>query len=129
MILDSETDATLRKYARRLDPDNGEDGYHNAVASLLKQKFEPNNLIGLLKKKTKWAIFKIWEHERVEQKCVEANHNGEKSSSDNLHPPPFRTHCARGHEMAGDNIYWNKTRRVCKACRRIREKQHRRIRQ
>ena len=125
MILDMETDTHLRKWARRLDPDNGEDGYHNAVASLLKQKFEPHNLIGLLKTKTKWAILKIWAHERTEQKCLEANSKGDKSSSDNLHPPAFRSHCVRGHEMAGDNLYYYKTRRVCKACRRLREKQHR----
>ena len=37
-----------------------------------------------------------------------------------------KTHCIRGHELFGDNITHHKNRKVCKACRKIREQKRRR---
>jgi len=37
-----------------------------------------------------------------------------------------KTHCIRGHELSGDNVYWsnNGRRRSCKACDRLHQKRY-----
>lgn len=35
-----------------------------------------------------------------------------------------KTHCKRGHELTGDNVYWVKGGRNCRACRKINRRQH-----
>lgn len=38
----------------------------------------------------------------------------------------FQTHCLRGHEMTGENLYWRRDgRRECRACTRLRENERR----
>ena len=36
---------------------------------------------------------------------------------------PGKTHCIRGHELSGDNLYEYKNRRICRECGRIRDRE------
>lgn len=58
--------------------------------------------------------------------CVEAKHLSLKTRRQNLlesvarnrHPGAIKTHCKRGHELSGDNLYVYRGSRHCSACNR-----------
>lgn len=119
--LTPELDQDIREYALYLSPDDGEDGYHNAIETYLRLKISviPANPRGYLRVLTRHAVFRIWRDRTLgkgqEEKflrghapdCTPALMKGRQP----------KTHCRRGHEFTKDNIVYMGKYRTCKICR------------
>ena len=122
--LTPELDQDIREYALYLSPDDGEDGYHNAIEAYLRLKVSvvPANPRWYLRVLTKRAVFKIWRSRtsnyEQEQKYIQGHAPDCTPALVKGRQP--KTHCRRGHEFTKDNIVYagkNHTVRTCKACR------------
>ena len=118
--LTPELDKDLREYCAYLSPDDGEDGYHDAIVNLLTQKavVEPIRPQAYLRVAVKCAVYKIWRHRKAEDSQVEAYARGDAPDHvKNLkHGRLPHTHCRRGHEFTVDNTRMVGTQRTCQTC-------------
>lgn len=121
--LTPELDQDIRAYARYLSPDNGEDGYHDAIVSLLVYHgaYQPHKPKAFMRTATKRRVQQVWRNEAVYRQQMQSYMAGEGSSYyKNLQagrqPHKF---CKRGHALTPDNIVYrggNVSRRLCKQC-------------
>ena len=67
------------------------------------------------------------------RECVNPAHLFLGSQTDNmqdasrkgrLRQPENKTHCAKGHEMVGENLVWRSGYRLCRACDREKSRRH-----
>jgi len=121
--LTPELDKDLREYCAYVSPDDGEDGYHNAIVSLLihHQAFVPVKPKAFFRTAIRRNVQKIWRDEQVYQRQVTAYMNGEVSDYwANLQAGRKpHTHCRKGHAFTPDNIMYrggNQARKLCKQC-------------
>lgn len=112
-----------RDYAKSVNPDDGEDAYHNAIESLLRCRphFTPDNPGAFLRDITKRAMYKVWRQQKSSMIRDAAYLMGDGPQHvlalKNGRLP--HTHCRRGHEFTPDNIVYMdkaKTIRTCKTC-------------
>lgn len=124
--LTAELDQDIRAFAKYVSADGGEDGYHNAIAQLLRHplKSVPVQPRAFLRTAVRRAIYKLWRHAQAEQRQVQAYSQGDGSDYlKGLNLSPLRkpqSHCRRGHELTDTNVVFmgaNKTVRTCKVCR------------
>ncbi len=127
--LTPELDQDIREYARYLSPDDGEDGYHDAIEAYLQLKTSviPTKPRGYLRVLTKRAVFKIWRNRtsHYEQEQKYAQGHAPDCTPALLKGRQPRTHCRRGHEFTQDNIVYagkGQTLRTCKTCRLLGKK-------
>lgn len=126
--LTPDLDRDIRAFAKYVSPDDGEDGYHNAIAYLLMKPviFVPEQPRAYLRTVVRRAIYKLWRHAQAEQGQVLAYSQGDRSAyAKGLALSPMRksqSHCRRGHALTEDNLVFmgaNKTARTCKTCRQL----------
>ena len=127
MTLTEQEDQVLRSHAQRLNPEWGEDAYHNVVCDILIKQKEQNiqNVCGFLKVSMKYALYKLYRHEDAERRNV-----GHYIQDD---PIPQQVGlvvgrqkhemCRKGlHRLIDGNLAYIGTRRTCRACKQIRER-------
>jgi hypothetical protein len=125
MTLTDAEDRSLRRYAKRLDGELGEDAYHDAVVRVLSARV-PLTIVSetaVLINGTKWALHRLWTERETDQRCLQSYINGDPSPQMvNLRKGREpRTTCKKGlHDMTDENIYWSQGVRGCRACRRAR---------
>jgi len=129
MIIDQLTpalDADLRKYAKRLDPDNGEDAYHKALITLMeKPMIEMETPLPFFKRCIKWALSKFYAAQSATDKQVENYIKGgmpigmEGLRVGQARGVNKRTHCRKGHPLEEGNIKYvgGDKHRTCRICR------------
>jgi len=124
--LTPELDQDIREYALYLSPDDGEDGYHNAIETYLRLKVSviPTNPHGYLRVLTKRAVFKIWRDRtsNYEQEQKYAQGHAPDCTPALVKGRQPKTHCRRGHEFTVDNIIYVGKARTCKTCEQLRRK-------
>jgi len=128
MLITVEEDKTLRRYAKWLDSELGEDAYHVAIFDTMRRgkTEEIRNTVGYFYVAIKSSLYKLYRHEQSERKNVQAFINND--------PIPMQTGlamgrlksdtCRRGHEWKEENIFYVKDRRGCLICKRAREREH-----
>lgn len=118
----TELDRDIRAYAKYLSPDDGEDGYHDAVVSYLERPLAIIKPTAWWRHAIKMCVFKIWRHEGSEREMVTAYLRGDGSPYlPNLKAGRLpHTHCRRGHLFTPESIYFVGTQRTCKICERLR---------
>ena len=62
---------------------------------------------------------KIVAHSCGNKACVYDRHLEKITALDNIRRATKKTHCNRGHELAGNNLYTTKTGRICRICKNI----------
>lgn len=133
MNITVEQDTRIRRYAKWLDADNGEDAYHDAVVACIQRKVKPDDAIGLLSTSTKYSLYKIYRHEQAEKKCVDMflsntaipRHTAlaQQRKIRNVK----QTYCNKGHELTPENRAPCGTRTTCRICRRARRRKDHRL--
>ena len=122
--LTPELDQDIREYASYLSPDDGEDGYHNAIEAYLRLKVSviPANPRGYLRVLTKRAVFKIWRDRtsNYEQEQKYSQGHAPDCTPALMKGRQPRTHCRRGHEFTAANIIYVGKARTCKTCEQLR---------
>lgn len=125
VTMDGQLDSSLRRYARWLNQEMGEDAYHDVVCSILERGHvdQIRNLHSFFLVAIRRALFKLFRHEQSEREQVTAYLAGD--------PPPtaaglqmgrqMQTHCRRGHLFTEDNLAYIGSRRTCRMCKRSRE--------
>jgi hypothetical protein len=128
MILTEEEDKTLRRYAKWLDYELGEDAYHIAIFDTMRRgkTEEIRNIVGYFYVAIKASLYKLYRHEKSERKNVQAFINND--------PIPMQTGlamgrgksntCKRGHEWKEEHIFYVQGRRGCLICKKTREREH-----
>lgn len=122
-LITEEDDIVLRGYAKRLDPQQGEDAYHNAICSMLEKPTVIQNIIGLCIVAIRRALYKIFRHEKTERENIEHYINGD--------PVPAQVGWKRGsvrqekcrkglHDLVEGNLVYVGARRTCQACMELR---------
>lgn len=130
-LITEEDDTVLRKYARKLHSQDGEDAYHNAVCTLLeKPKDNIRNIVGLCSVAIRMSLYKIFRHEATERKNIEhfINNDPIPAQKGLVYGRLKLVKCRKGlHEMVDSNLTYVGTRRTCLACMqdRIKRKKHR----
>lgn len=128
LTLTIEDERTLRAYAVRLDVEDGEDAYHDAVEAVLSRPpVDPvENVAGYLCVAIKRALWDIKRARRLDR----------ERSADYLQdspPPSFlnltlgrqqKTHCRQGHPLTETNLHYSGPRRTCLLCYRIGNARH-----
>jgi len=119
-------DEELRRYAKRLNPDLGEDAYHEMVFHMLMRgKTEEGivNIHGFYRLSIKRELYKLYRHEQAEARNISAWIYND--------PVPMQVGlangrkklptCRKGHEWKEETIVYIGGRRTCLICKRIRE--------
>lgn len=125
--LTDDLDKGVRRYAVFLSMDQGEDAYHNSVVDTLERGGlrDPRCVKSMLVVGIKWALYKIFRHERSEREQVASWLAGD---------PPFtaaglatgrakKTQCRRGHALEEENLSFVGPRRTCLTCRRMMDRE------
>ncbi len=125
MEITKEVYDKIKKYALRLDRDNGEDACQEVYTKLLKkpETWNPPSLMAYLYVAVKREVWCVWEKQRNE--LVRLNmyytnapipsHKGLKSTN-NVRTMKA-TRCRKDlHDLTEDNLVYMGARRTCKAC-------------
>lgn len=128
-LISNEDDVVLRRYAKQLHSQDGEDAYHNAVCVLLeKPKEDIRSIIGLCSVCIKSSLYKIFRHEAIERKNIEhfINNDPIPLQKNLVHGRQKHSKCRKGlHDMVEENLTYVGTRRTCLACMQERLKRKR----
>lgn len=123
-LISNEDDVVLRRYAKQLHSQYGEDAYHNAVCILLeKPKQNIQNIIGLCSVCIKSSLYKIFRHESIERKNIEhfINNDPIPALQNLVHGRQKHSKCRKGlHDMVEENLTYVGARRTCLQCMRDR---------
>lgn len=127
-----EDDAPVRRYARWLHPELGEDAYHTAVCEVLVRGRAESirNAQAFYRVAIRRALYKIFRHEQAEREQTARFLAGDPPSTAaglamGRHT---QTHCRRRHELSEENCCYIGKRRTCRTCKREREARAARVR-
>ena len=126
-MITEEEDMQLRRYARFLHIELGEDAYHIVVCDMLSKDTISNirNNIAFFHVAIRRALYKLFRHEKAERENIEHY----------LNDDPIPAHrglvngrglklptCRKGHEWKIETISYIGKQRTCRICKREREK-------
>lgn len=121
-MLSQEQDRQLRKFARMIHSDMGEDAYHDAICDMLIKKDKIINVPGFLTVAMKRALYKRHAHEKTEIRNLVALYRND--------PIPrlagcfkIREACKKGHIFTKETVVYKTVQgrkaRTCLICKRV----------
>ena len=126
MILTTEEDMILRRYAKRLHQDLGEEAYHNVICDMLsRRKWEGiQDIRGFCIVAIRYALYKIFRHEASERRAIEPYISGDLIPMQiGLQKGRLKHEMCRKelHTLTEENSAYIGERRTCRICKRERE--------
>ena len=118
MTITDEQDKTIRKWAKSMDPEDGENAYHDVVCEILERKTGPQNIIALCISSIRQRLLNIYK-KRVTNDVLVASY---LAGNPPAYTKQVKTDCKNGHRYTPDSTLYQKTPRgtespVCRICR------------
>ena len=122
IVLSIEQDREIRQYAKRMHSELGEDAYHMVISDVLRQGKEESirDIVGYIRHAMKYALYKIFRHERAERQNIQAFVNNDPIPMLKGFVPgdvPHRT-CRKGHVWSEHTTVYIGKQRTCGICRK-----------
>lgn len=127
MTLTEQEDQILRRYAQRLNPEWGEDAYHEVICDILIKQKEENiqNVCGFIKTSIKYSLYRWYRHEDAERRNIEHYLNNDPIPQHVGLVMGRQKHemCRKGlHRLIDGNLAYIGKQRTCRQCKRERER-------
>lgn len=127
MVLTEQDDQVLRRYARQLHYEYGEEAYHNVICEILSRgKWETiQDIRGFCIIAIKYALYKIFRHEVSERRNIESYINGDiiPMQVGLVKGRVKRERCRKElHDLVEGNLAYISGQRTCRACKQERER-------